>query len=68
MHRGRGLKGNKMTELMAVILIGFCGFMIGLAETEATYQDKCVAKYADMPHNQVVDYCKKILKFEKDAK
>ena len=57
-----------MIEMIAILIVGFCGFMIGLAEQEVNYQEKCVAKYADMPHNQVGNYCEKILKFEKDTK
>jgi hypothetical protein len=43
-------------------------FFVGVAESEAHYQANCVAKYAEMPHNKVEDFCKTILKFEKDAK
>jgi hypothetical protein len=57
-----------MTELFLAVLIGFFGFVTGLTVMETNYQGKCVEKYAAMPHNQVGDYCKTILKFEKEAK
>jgi hypothetical protein len=57
-----------MTELIAVVFMMFLGFIAGIAETEHTYQEKCVAKYAEMPHNKVEDFCKTLLKFEKDPK
>jgi hypothetical protein len=57
-----------MIELFFIVLIGFFGFTAGLMESEHTYQEKCIAKYAHMPHSQVGDYCKTILKFEKEAK
>ena len=57
-----------MIELFFVALIGFFGFTFGLVSMESNYQEKCVAKYAEMPHNKVGDYCKTLLKFEKEAK
>ena len=56
-----------MTGIL-ILLIGCIGFLVGWADTEENYKNKCVAKYADMPHNKVEDYCKTILKFEKDPK
>ena len=56
-----------MTGIL-ILLIGCLGFLVGWADTEENYRHKCVAKYADMPHNKVEDYCKTILKFEKDPK
>ena len=50
------------------VLIGFTGFTVGIVASADNYQEKCVAKYAEMPHNKVGDYCKTLLKFEKDAK
>lgn len=57
-----------MTEIILVVILIFGGFMVGATEERATIMERCVAKYADMPHNKVEDYCKTILKFEKDAK
>lgn len=57
-----------MLELFFIVFAGFISFIVGVSSAETNYQEKCVAKYAEMPHNQVGDYCKKILKFEKDAK
>ena len=57
-----------MTEIIVGVVLIFLGFLCGIkAETNDT-QEKCVAKYAEMPHNQVGDYCKTLLKFEKDSK
>jgi hypothetical protein len=57
-----------MTEIIVVVLLIFIGFLGGIVAAENDVQEKCVAKYASMPHNQVGDYCKTILKFEKEAK
>ena len=57
-----------MTEIILVVILIFGGFMVGATEERATIMERCVAKYADMPHNKVEDYCKTILKFEKDPK
>ena len=57
-----------MIELFFVVLVGFFGFTFGLISAEENYQEKCVAKYAYMPHSEVGTYCKTLLKFEKDAK
>lgn len=57
-----------MIELVVAMFSMFAGFVTGTALVADNYQEKCVAKYAEMPHNQVGDYCKKILKFEKDTK
>jgi hypothetical protein len=57
-----------MMELILVLLVGLFGFTAGLIDANHTYQEKCVAKYSYMPHNQVGEYCKTILKFEKETK
>jgi hypothetical protein len=57
-----------MLELFFIVFIGFIGYISGAIDIEHSYQEKCVAKYAEMPHNKVEDYCKTILKFEKDPK
>jgi hypothetical protein len=57
-----------MFELLVAIIIGFTGFLFGITEQADTFQRRCEAKYADMPHNKVTDHCKTLLKFEKDAK
>jgi hypothetical protein len=57
-----------MSEMIVAVILLFLGFMCGMTAEENSVQEKCVAKYAEMPHNKVGDYCKTILKFEKDAK
>lgn len=57
-----------MTELIFIAFFFGLGFVIGAAEQADTYQRRCEAKYADMPHNKVADHCKAILKFDQDAK
>lgn len=57
-----------MTEIIVAVFLIFMGFMGSIMAAENDVQEKCVAKYAEMPHNQVDDYCKTILKFEKAAK
>ncbi len=49
---------------VAIIVAFFVGSMEGTATTKQEYQAACVAKYADMPHNKVEDFCKTLLKFE----
>jgi hypothetical protein len=57
-----------MTEiLIAAMLIAaayFAGNFEGTASITQQYQSACVAKYADMPHNKVEDFCRVLLKFE----
>lgn len=54
-----------MWELSLVVIALCLGCLFGNIGTRDNYQAACVAKYADMPHNQVEEHCKKILKFEK---
>lgn len=51
-----------------LLLVGGLSFMVGTLDQQSVYQEKCVAKYADMPHNKVENYCKTLLKFEPDPK
>jgi hypothetical protein len=55
-----------MTELLLFIIAVCLGVFIGTVDKEDTYQRACIAKYSDMPHNQVSEHCNKILKFEKE--
>jgi hypothetical protein len=57
-----------MTELIVAVVLLFLGFMCGIMAETNDVQERCVAKYASMPHNEVGDYCKTILKFQKEAK
>jgi hypothetical protein len=54
-----------MWDLIAIVFIGLLAYFSAVAETEIGMQKRCEAKYADMPHNQVTEHCKKILRFEK---
>lgn len=40
------------------------GYVEGSSSVEDSYQQKCVAKYAEMPHNKVENFCKDLLKFD----
>lgn len=53
-----------------IMVVGLCvmSFLSGLAAYESNIQEKCIAKYSDMPHNKVTEYCENVLKFEKDSK
>lgn len=55
-------------ELAVVVLIGGLSFLVGAGESAESFQQRCVVKYADMPHNKVSDYCKTLLKFDVDPK
>jgi hypothetical protein len=57
-----------MLELIFCICIACVSFMVGSFDQYSSFQDKCVAKYADMPHNKVGEYCTTLLKFERDPK
>lgn len=59
-----------LTTIAAILFVAIATlvFLVGRVEQQATFQEKCVAKYADLPHNKVEDYCKALLKFEKDPK
>lgn len=57
-----------MPAVIAVILSIVMGFMWGIMAEESHIQSKCVAKYADMPHNKVDEFCKTLLKFEPATK
>lgn len=54
--------------MMAIVGMLFVGEMDGQATTKMSYQNACIAKYADMPHNKVEDFCTTLLKFEKEPK
>lgn len=54
-----------MPEFIVIVLIAFFSFVGGLISEERTIQDKCVAYYADMPHNKVQQHCKDLLEFKK---
>jgi len=53
-----------MVALVTIIIAFFVGELSGTVTTKQEYQTACVAKYADMPHNKVEDFCKTLLKFE----
>jgi hypothetical protein len=53
-----------------IILVGLyiLGWNDGNSMTEKKYQKVCMEMYSDMPYNKVEDFCKQLLKFEKDVK
>lgn len=59
-----------MSEFFIVVIgifMLFAGGLITGANVERDQrQEKCVAKYSDMPNNKVHDYCKELLKFNKE--
>jgi hypothetical protein len=57
-----------MIDLIFAVLLGVMGCVLGVISCSDHYEEKCIAKYADMPHSKVKDYCKTLLKFEKEAK
>jgi hypothetical protein len=57
-----------MGEIIAIVLISVCCFFVGSYDEADAIQRRCVAKYAEMPHNKVEGFCKTLLKFEKDPK
>ena len=54
--------------VLFVICVSISCFLLGADARSTSLEVKCIVKYADMPHNQVEDHCKTILKFEKDVK
>lgn len=56
-----------MSELIVAIVMAFLGFIVGYIEVKSDYQENCINKYSDMPHNKVEDYCKNLLKFKKEG-
>ena len=54
--------------VLAIIFIMFIsGMTIGTLDERDIYQQRCVVKYGDMPSNKVQDYCKELLKFNKES-
>lgn len=58
-----------MTEFLFVIaivaMVAGGSYNMGIDNTNRHFQQKCVAKYSDMPHNKVQQHCKEILEFKK---
>lgn len=58
-----------MTEFIfaIAIIVLFSGgsYNMGIDYTNRHFQQKCVAKYSDMPYNKVQAHCKEILEFKK---
>ena len=53
-----------VTWLVSVIFAALFGYM----SASEHVHDRCVAMYADMPHNKVGEHCVTLLKFQKESK
>lgn len=56
-----------MLEFLFVSMIGLLAFLGGYESAVDAHQSACIAKYSDMPHNKVTEYCTTLLKFEKEV-
>jgi len=55
-------------EFIICLVIAFSCTLFGYKTATEDIHDRCVAKYAEMPHNKVDEHCKTLLKFEKESK
>jgi hypothetical protein len=51
--------------VVAVIVLSVsASYLIGKEDANKVMQEKCVAKYAEMPYNKVQEHCVELLKFK----
>jgi hypothetical protein len=70
LDRGIAMSQSLLFICGLIILVGLyiLGWNDGNSMTEKKYQKVCMEMYSDMPYNKVEDFCKQLLKFEKDVK